>query len=55
MNILKKFLIVISVILVVILTPVLTGIFMGIGLTFLAAVFIAVLFSDILVFITRNK
>lgn len=55
MNILKKTLIVISVILVVILTPALTGIFMGIGLTFLAAVFIAVIFSDILVFLTRKK
>ena len=55
MNILKKFLIAISVILVVMLTPALTGIFMGIGLTFLAAVFIAVTFSDILVFLTRKK
>ena len=55
MNILKKFLIVISVILVVMLTPALTGIFMGIGLTFLAAVFIAVTFSDILVFLTRKR
>ena len=55
MNILKKFLIVISVILVVMLTPALTGIFMGIGLTFLAAVFVAVIFSDILVFLTRKR